>query len=247
MAKTADEICKELDAKIPRDVVSLREGGGGKKLSYLEGHYVIDRLNKVFGHLSWASETMEMEQLPTENVSYRARVRITVRGPDGVVVSHDGYGYGSDKSKHTPHELAVKEAETDALKRAAMKFGMSMGLALYDKTQENVDDGEENKATVQKRTTKPTPAAGVEGIPAKSAAPVTLKAVENNIPESPPEDRKTLNDLLSAMSKVIVQKRIASVPEILGEMKKKFNTDRKEELTDDQAKAFYGELRGMIA
>jgi DNA repair and recombination protein RAD52 len=35
----------------------------------------------------------------------------------------------------------LKEAETDAMKRALMTFGNPFGLALYDKTQENVVDG----------------------------------------------------------------------------------------------------------
>jgi hypothetical protein len=38
------------------------------------------------------------------------------------------------------HESALKEAETDAMKRALMTFGNQFGLALYDKTQENVED-----------------------------------------------------------------------------------------------------------
>ncbi len=38
------------------------------------------------------------------------------------------------------HESALKEAETDAMKRAFMTFGNPFGLALYDKTQANVGD-----------------------------------------------------------------------------------------------------------
>jgi hypothetical protein len=36
------------------------------------------------------------------------------------------------------HESALKEAETDAMKRALMTFGNPFGLALYDKEQRNV-------------------------------------------------------------------------------------------------------------
>jgi len=35
-------------------------------------------------------------------------------------------------------ESAVKEAETDALKRALRSYGNTFGLALYDKSQSNV-------------------------------------------------------------------------------------------------------------
>ena len=37
------------------------------------------------------------------------------------------------------HESAVKEAESDAMKRALMTFGNHFGLALYDKEQSNVE------------------------------------------------------------------------------------------------------------
>lgn len=147
MSKTIEEIVTELDAKIPRDVVSLRDGGGGRKLSYLEGHYVIDRLNKVFGHLNWSKEITDVRLLDGPKPSYIVKVRLTVGATDSEgrfkTLTKEGYGYGSDKSANSPHELAIKEAVTDALKVAAKDLGMSMGLALYDKTQENVDDGDE--------------------------------------------------------------------------------------------------------
>jgi DNA recombination protein Rad52 len=147
MIKSPIDVASQLDEKIPRDAVSSRSAGGGKALSYLESWYVIDRLNKVFGNLGWDSETTEMVLVskPDEKPAYRAKVRITaiVKVDDGAYmkVTKEGTGWGSDKSNLNPHEMACKEAESDALKRAAMKFGMSLGLALYDKSQENVDDG----------------------------------------------------------------------------------------------------------
>jgi len=50
------------------------------------------------------------------------------------------------------HESAIKEAETDAMKRAFMTFGNPFGLALYDKQQTNVaDEGDESRALVHDR------------------------------------------------------------------------------------------------
>lgn len=159
MNKTIEQIEKELDQKIPRDVVSLRDGGGGRKLSYLEGHYVIDRLNKVFGHLNWTKEITDVRQVVNttpkgEFPAYLVKVTLVVK----VITNHEhdlyttvikeGYGYGSDKSGLNAHELAIKEAVTDALKVAAKDLGMSMGLALYDKTQENVEDAEQETKVV---------------------------------------------------------------------------------------------------
>lgn len=163
MSKTLQELGLELDQKIPRDVVSLRDGGGGRKLSYLEGHYVIDRLNKVFGHMNWSKDIVsvkEVENTTSRGVypAYLVKVRLTVgfATPDGQfkTATKEGYGYGSDKSSQNAHELAIKEAVTDALKVAAKDLGMSMGLALYDKAQENVDDGNEERIEPIKRIEK---------------------------------------------------------------------------------------------
>jgi hypothetical protein len=55
-------------------------------------------------------------------------------------VFKDGTGYGSGivKDPNDAHEKAMKEAETDALKRALKDNGNPFGLALYDKAKENV-------------------------------------------------------------------------------------------------------------
>jgi recombination DNA repair RAD52 pathway protein len=160
MNKTYAQLVKELDSKIPRDVVEERDGGGGRKLSYLPGHYVIDRLNKVLGHGNW-SYTSSVEKLhqgvvtdkygkDTHTVHYSARVRLSMTFVDSETgytkeAHFEDYGYGDGTDKVNPgkaHELAIKEAITDGIKRCAKNLGMSMGLALYSKDQENVDDGE---------------------------------------------------------------------------------------------------------
>src|SRR4051812_31969840 len=70
-----------------------------------------------------------------------AKVSIRVQTA-GIGVNRDGCGYGSgiDKDIGQAHESAIKEAETDAMKRALMTFGNPFGLALYDKDQANVVD-----------------------------------------------------------------------------------------------------------
>jgi recombination DNA repair RAD52 pathway protein len=75
-------------------------------------------------------------------VYYRAKVRITVRTPGGGKVVREGCGYGSgiDKDLGQAHESALKEAESDAEKRALKTFGNPFGQALYDKTKANVTD-----------------------------------------------------------------------------------------------------------
>lgn len=154
MSKPLDQIEKELDAKIPRSAVRERDGGGGRRLSYLEGHYVIDRLNQIFGPLGWSKYITEVKEVVNktskgEFPAYLVKVVLNVHTshPSGYLsATKEAYGYGADKSGQNAHELAIKEAVTDALKVAAKDLGMSLGLALYDKNQENVDDGETNTA-----------------------------------------------------------------------------------------------------
>lgn len=138
-----------LEEDLPGDVVKSRKKGG-VNLSYIEGHYAIRVANRIFGFAGWRRETKEMRlvvEKPYKDdgsgylVGYVARVAVYVRTEDGWVES-DGWGYGEGIDYGNPglaHESAVKEAETDAMKRALVKWGDPFGLALYDKTQAHVD------------------------------------------------------------------------------------------------------------
>ncbi|RYY67689.1 MAG: hypothetical protein EOO12_00085 [Chitinophagaceae bacterium] len=145
----------ELEKPLDRSSVKERKQAG-RKLSYVEGWHVIAEANRIFGFDGWDRETVSLTEtnrdlvhLTGDNgpydqwrVGYIAKVRVTV----GSVV-REGTGYGSGMGK--PEALgdavegAIKEAETDAMKRALMTFGNPFGLALYDKTQANVADAEQ--------------------------------------------------------------------------------------------------------
>ena len=139
-----DELKKPLD---PRHVASRSQGGG--QVSYIEGWHAIAEANRIFGFDGWTRETLDIVQLgePYQNakgnnvVSYRAKVRIVVFGDsDQFTVTREGCGFGQgiDRDLGQAHESALKEAETDAMKRALMTFGNPFGLALYDKSRANV-------------------------------------------------------------------------------------------------------------
>ena len=114
-------------------------------LSYIEGWHTISEANRIFGFDAWDRETVmaqcvwEGKQGPRSACSYVARVRITVRG-GGAVIFREGSGSGTGKGENPgeAHERALKEAETDAMKRALSTFGNLFGLALYDKAQNGV-------------------------------------------------------------------------------------------------------------
>lgn len=124
----------------------------GRELSYVEGWHAIAEANRIFGFDGWTSETILLQETNRDlvtikndrgdyqqwRIGYIAKVRITAGG-----VSREGTGYGSGMGKPESVgdavEGAIKEAETDARKRALMTFGNPFGLALYDKEQNGVE------------------------------------------------------------------------------------------------------------
>lgn len=146
--KASVELSKKLD---PRHVKGRTQGGG--QVQFIEGWHAIAEANRIFGFGEWTRETVELRQLgdPREvsgkiRVEYLARVRITVAG---VIRDGCGFGQGIDKDVGQAHESAVKEAETDAMKRALMTFGNPFGLALYDKSRENVGENVDDGAVAE--------------------------------------------------------------------------------------------------
>ena len=140
-----------LSAPLDRAKVKQREQGRAK-VSYLEGWQAIAEANRIFGFDGWQRETIAVQcvaererTLGSSNragwgVTYTARVRICV-GADAasqVIREGSGAGHGIDADLGQAHESALKEAETDAMKRALMTFGNPFGLALYDKQQREV-------------------------------------------------------------------------------------------------------------
>jgi len=157
----------ELDAPLNKSNVSTRDQSG-RKLSYLEGWWVIAEANRIFGFDGWTRETIDIRlvaerdreigqaKAPGFGVSYIVKVRVIVFAGDSLVTREGcGTGHGIDRDLGAAHESAIKEAETDAMKRALMTFGNQFGLALYDKTQENVVDDTRPPAP---RTATPAPA-----------------------------------------------------------------------------------------
>lgn len=134
-----------LSAPLNREYVKERSQAG-RKLSYIEGWHAISEANRIFGFDAWTRETLDVRAVSERerkmssgkdgwSVSYIAKVRVTVAG---VIREGIGAGHGIDADLGLAHESAIKEAETDAMKRALMTFGNPFGLALYDKAQANV-------------------------------------------------------------------------------------------------------------
>lgn len=138
-----------LEDKLPKAAVASRQQGGGS-VSYIEGWYVIECLNRIFGFDGWNGEVVELsETVPAHKpegkdkfyCAYRCTYRLTVSFESGKEVTREdaGSGNGIANSAHDAEESAQKEAVTDAMKRAARTFGNRFGLALYDRLQRGVE------------------------------------------------------------------------------------------------------------
>ena len=146
----SDDQVAALAAPLDASHVKTHKGNG---YSYLTGWHVINEANRIFGFDGWHRETTQVQCVvdcprtigkdskPGWGVTYLARVRITVIA-DGETIIRDGTGAGNgiDVDRGIAHESAIKEAETDAMKRALITFGNAFGLALYDKEQRQVSD-----------------------------------------------------------------------------------------------------------
>lgn len=126
----------------PLDPAAIKPPPQGKFGEYVDGYHIITEANRIFGHDGWSyaitrldqtsGQVYELPKGPQYRCSFLCTVRVTVGAAtrEGAAV-----GMGSGKPENTADviESAVKEAETDALKRALRSFGNTFGLALYEK------------------------------------------------------------------------------------------------------------------
>ncbi len=121
-------LLKELSAPIPKELVRQRVGwtdsaGIEHEIDYIEWHTVADLLDRVYP--AWAHSVKEIRQIG-DIIAITAS--ITIFG-----VTREGVGTGSALD-----EKGIKKAEHDALKRAAVKFGVARELYKKDDEDDNI-------------------------------------------------------------------------------------------------------------
>lgn len=129
---------KQLLAPLNEKRIAKRSGGGGKSLSYLEAWDVKAHLIRIFGFGAWSADVIESalayeEQTEKGNwsVGYRVVLRLTIHSL-GCTYTEAAVGSSMQGSRAEAHDMAIKTAESDALKRAAINLGTQFGLSLYD-------------------------------------------------------------------------------------------------------------------
>lgn len=121
---------KMLSEPLCRDFIRKLPGGGA---DYVDGWYVITRLNEVFGQDGWSDEYGALSVRDGARPLFSVTCTLTA---GGCVRRNVGVGLAAN-DKPDAVETALKAAYTDALKRCAYKLGDSFGLALYEKVTGN--------------------------------------------------------------------------------------------------------------
>ena len=120
--------------------VSQREQAG-RKFTYLEAWDVKAHLIRIFGFGGWnwnVSEANIAFEDKNEkgywNVGYKVVGTLTIPCLD-CTYSEAAVGSATLGQRGDAHDMAIKTAESDALKRAAINLGTQFGLSLYNNGQ----------------------------------------------------------------------------------------------------------------
>lgn len=130
-------------AKLLEGINPGRVGKDGKGFSHVEAYEIRAHLSRIFGFARWSFDLTDLLQVfETENngkwtVLYRAIGRLTVAASDGTVLATYTEA-ATGEAKNQPHrgdahDLAMKTAESQAMKRCAANLGDQFGLSLYKK------------------------------------------------------------------------------------------------------------------
>ena len=113
-----------------------KRGQAGRQLSYLEAWDVKAHLNRIFGFLNWSADVTSAELAFEEQneknqwqVGYKVILCLRINGAS---YTEAAVGSANLPSRGEAHDMAIKTAESDALKRAAINLGTQFGLSLYD-------------------------------------------------------------------------------------------------------------------
>lgn len=129
---------QELLKPISASRIANRQGGGGKSLSYLEAWDVKAHLIRIFGFGRWSANVLhadlafeEQNEKGQWNVGYRVLLELRIHSLN-CSYTEAAIGSATLSQRGEAHDMAIKTAESDALKRAAINLGDQFGLSLYN-------------------------------------------------------------------------------------------------------------------
>ncbi|PBC72350.1 MULTISPECIES: Rad52/Rad22 family DNA repair protein [unclassified Streptomyces] len=133
----------------PVQLRMLHKGIAGNRVchtqgqSYVEAWDVRRHLIRIFGFGGFSIETLSLDLVSQQEIKpgrwtvvYRAQVRLTVYAADGREITHFEDGAAGDAINQPKlgdaHDMAMKTALSQALKRCAVNLGDQFGLGLYN-------------------------------------------------------------------------------------------------------------------
>ena len=120
----------------------------GISLSYLEAWDVKAHLIRIFGFGGWSADVLsadlafeDKDEKGRWNVGYKVVMRLRLHAADeflgDTTYTEAAVGSATLPQRGEAHDMAIKTAESDALKRAAINLGTQFGLSLYDSGNRN--------------------------------------------------------------------------------------------------------------
>ena len=136
-ARQYEQLLKPLN-----DTRVAKRGQAGRQLSYLEAWDVKAHLIRIFGFGGWSAEVLSADLAFEDknekgqwNVGYKVILQLTVgdyANGGSVMYTEAAVGSATLPQRGEAHDMAIKTAESDALKRAAINLGTQFGLSLYN-------------------------------------------------------------------------------------------------------------------
>lgn len=175
----------------------------GRSLSYLEAWDVKAHLIRIFGFGGWSWNVVSADVAFEEknekgqwSVGYKVHGTLKIHDL-GCSYSEAAVGSATLPQRGEAHDMAIKTAESDALKRAAINLGTQFGLSLYN-------DGSMNdvvKATLDR-----------DSIPEADASP---EAPQTAVPE----DNESSGMWIEQMASLVADKNVSGLIEMQKDMK----------------------------
>ena len=215
----------KLTAPFPKSAIKERQGGGGRMLSYVEGHTVIHRLNEATGNC-WDMhvQSIETRATPAGNLMI-AHVQLTIPGHG------TREGLGVQLVNERGGEDLVKGCITDGLKKAATLFGV--GLELYGPDYEAGEVAPARQPAPMRQTQQPP----------RQPVPVNVQPGGGVMKDLSPRPQagpgqitdKQVKYLFGLASEVNPDKDVSTEDFLHGQMAARFGVANVHELTKQQA------------
>jgi len=138
----------------PQEFIKERPGKGGKTFRYIEGGYVIARLNQIFSPIGWDFDVVN-QQVEEREVIVRCRLEVK-DFKTGFSIGKTRTGT-KERVAGVPLGDTIKAAETDALKKCASHFGIGLDVYWQQLDEDKLTKAEKGKIiTTVKRSPNAT-------------------------------------------------------------------------------------------